>query len=199
MRKATAFLIAAAAWTGFIGQYFFSNAGKSGAALATATINYFSYFTTLSNLYIVLKTGWSFGVTITAGILAFVIFQLGKKLGLVKTEFGMLENNAMQSVASAAGYMTGGGTVAAIPGLMYLTHSPVPAHQIFVWITALAFLGVFVAIPMKRQMINQEQLRFPSGIAAAATLRSLHPEHAGEEGKPSEGEIQAKALLWAPV
>lgn len=52
MRKATAFLIAAAAWTGFIGQYFFSNAGKSGAALATATINYFSYFTTLSNLFI---------------------------------------------------------------------------------------------------------------------------------------------------
>lgn len=153
----------------------------------------------LSNLYIVLKTGWSFGVTITAGILAFVIFQLSKKVGLVKTEFGMLENNAMQSVASAAGYMTGGGTVAAIPGLMYLTHSTVPAHQIFVWITALAFLGVFVAIPMKRQMINQEQLRFPSGIAAAATLRSLHPEHEGEEGKPSEGELQAKALLWAAL
>ena len=52
MRKATAFIIAAAAWTGFIGQYFLSNAGKSGAALATATINYFSYFTTLSNLFI---------------------------------------------------------------------------------------------------------------------------------------------------
>ncbi|MGZ3424557.1 MAG: OPT family oligopeptide transporter [Polyangiales bacterium] len=153
----------------------------------------------LSNLYIVLKTGWSFGVTITAGILAFVIFQLGKRMGLVKTEFGMLENNAMQSVASAAGYMTGGGTVAAIPGLMYLTHSTVPAHQIFVWITALAFFGVFVAIPMKRQMINHEQLRFPSGIAAAETLRSLHPEHAGEDGKPSEGEQQAKALLWAAL
>src|SRR4051812_14893900 len=30
----------------------------------------------LSNLYIVLKTGWSFGVTITACILAFAIFRL---------------------------------------------------------------------------------------------------------------------------
>jgi hypothetical protein len=28
----------------------------------------------LSNLYIALRTGWSFGVTITAGILAFAIF-----------------------------------------------------------------------------------------------------------------------------
>src|SRR5689334_25055682 len=72
----------------------------------------------LSNLYIALKTGWSFGVTITAGILAFVIFGLLKKARLVRVEFGMLENNAMQSVASAAGYMTGGGTVAAIPALM---------------------------------------------------------------------------------
>ena len=32
-----------------------------------------------------------------------------------------------------------------------------------------AALGVFLAIPMKRQMINQEQLPFPSGIAAAET------------------------------
>ena len=35
-------------------------------------------------------------------------------------------------------------------------------------------MGVFLAIPMKRQMINQEQLPFPSGIAAATTLRSLY-------------------------
>jgi hypothetical protein len=52
MRKATAFFIGAFAWTGFIGQYFFSNAGKTGAELAAATVNYFSYFTTLSNLFI---------------------------------------------------------------------------------------------------------------------------------------------------
>ena len=168
----------------------------------------------LSNLYIALKTGWSFGVTITAGILAFVLFKLLQRIGLVKSEFGMLENNAMQSVASAAGYMTGGGTVAAIPGLRMLLQSPIPGHQMFLWITALAFLGVFMAIPMKRQMINQEQLRFPSGIAAAETLRSLHPHEdaatkapsvsegigyrdATETEGPSEGEKQARALLWA--
>jgi len=168
----------------------------------------------LSNLYIALKTGWSFGVTITAGILAFVIFGILKRIGLVRTEFGMLENNAMQSVASAAGYMTGGGTVAAIPALMMLTHTVVPGYVIFLWITTIAMLGVFMAIPMKRQMINQEQLRFPSGIAAAETLRGLHPHdrHESEKKQPSEGETyrdtasqpsdgekQAKALLWSGV
>src|SRR6185295_16174996 len=39
-----------------------------------------------------------------------------------------------------------------------------------------AALGVFLAIPMKRQMINHEQLPFPSGIAAATTLKSLYSE-----------------------
>ena len=42
------------------------------------------------------------------------------------------------------------------------------------WTFFLAALGVFMAIPMKRQMINIEQLKFPSGIAAAETLKSLH-------------------------
>ncbi len=162
----------------------------------------------LSNLYIALKTGWSFGVTITAGILAFVIFNVLKRLGVARDEFGMLENNAMQSVASAAGYMTGGGTVAAIPALMLATHTVISGWTIFFWITPIAMLGVFMAIPMKRQMINQEGLKFPSGIAAAETLRGLHPEEAAKmdarrSDKPStvvdaEGtKIAGRALIWS--
>ena len=42
------------------------------------------------------------------------------------------------------------------------------------WVFFIAVLGVTMAVPMKRQMINIEQLRFPSGIAAAETLRALH-------------------------
>lgn len=142
----------------------------------------------LSNLYVSLKTGWSFGVTITAGILAFGLFSLLTKLRVVRDEFTMLENNAMQSVASAAGYMTGGGTVAAIPAVMMATHSVMPAGQMFLWIAGIAMLGVFMAIPMKRQMINQEGLKFPSGIAAAETLKALHAaSHAKGDEKGGEG------------
>ena len=131
-----------------------------------------------ANLISALRTGWSFGVTITAGIVAYAIFGALERVGLVKRHFGMLENNAMQSVASAAGYMTGGGTAAAIPALMLATQAPIPGYVIFFWITTIAVMGVFMAIPMKRQMINQEGLRFPSGIAAAETLRRLHPADA---------------------
>jgi uncharacterized oligopeptide transporter (OPT) family protein len=144
----------------------------------------------LTNLYISLKSGWSFGVTITAGILAYVIFGLLRKMRLARTEFGMLENNAMQSVASAAGYMTGGGTTAAIPALMLATQGTIPAHVMFLWITAIAVLGVFMAIPMKRQMINQEGLAFPSGIAAAETLKSLHA-HGGD------ASLRARGLMYS--
>jgi uncharacterized oligopeptide transporter (OPT) family protein len=58
------------------------------------------------------------------------------------------------------------------------------------WIFFLSVLGVTMAIPMKRQMINIEQLRFPSGIAAAETLRALHS--VGDRGARS-----ARALGWA--
>jgi uncharacterized oligopeptide transporter (OPT) family protein len=57
---------------------------------------------------------------------------------------------------------------------------------------ATAALGVFLAIPMKRQMINQEQLPFPSGIAAATTLRSLY-------SRGNEALRKAYALIAALV
>ncbi len=146
-------------------------------------------FMSLSNLYVALKTGWSIGVSITAGILAYAIFAGLFKVKLVSRHFGMLENNAMQSVASAAGYMTGGGTVAAIPALMMITGTAMGGWQMFFWISSIAMLGVVMAIPMKQQMINVEQLRFPTGVAAAETLKALHGEGAG-------GAAKARLLGW---
>lgn len=154
-------------------------------------------FMSLSNLYVALKTGWSIGVSITAGILAFAIFAVLVKVRLAKTHFGILENNAMQSVASAAGYMTGGGTVAAIPALMMITGQTMGGWQMFFWISTIAMLGVVMAIPMKQQMINVEQLRFPSGIAAAETLKALHGE--GASGAEKARFLGIGGLLGAIV
>ncbi len=51
-----------------------------------------------------------------------------------------------------------------------------PAWLVAGFTLATGLMGVFLAIPMKRQMINHEQLPFPSGIAAAETLRSLYSQ-----------------------
>jgi uncharacterized oligopeptide transporter (OPT) family protein len=131
-------------------------------------------FMCLSNLYVSLKTGWSMGVAITAVILAFAIFSLLARLRVIRRHFGLLENNIMQSTASAAGMMTGGGTVAAIPAMMMITGEVMGGWQMFAWISTIAMLGLVMSIPMKQQMINIEKLRFPSGVAAAETLKALH-------------------------
>ena len=128
----------------------------------------------LTNLYIGLKAGWGFGVAITACILSYSIWTTFYKLGLVKTKMTILENNCMQSTASSAGYSTGGTLISAFAAYIMLNSEPLPLPVMLAWIFLLAILGVTMAIPMKRQMINVEQLRFPSGIAAAETLRALH-------------------------
>jgi OPT family oligopeptide transporter len=128
----------------------------------------------LTNLYIGLKTGWGFGVAITACVLSYAIWKSLLKIGIAKTEMTVLENNAMQSTASSAGYSTGGTLVSAIAAYLLVTGHHLPYGTLTAWIFFLAVLGVTLAIPMKRQMINVERLRFPSGIAAAMTLRSLH-------------------------
>lgn len=151
----------------------------------------------LSNLYVSLKTGWSLGVTITAAILAFGLWTAIGRMFRKITPFGPLENNAMQSVASAAGYMTGGGTVAAIPALMLVTGYQFNHLSMMVWIGTLACLGVFVAIPLKRQMINVEQLRFPTGLASAETVRSLHAE--GGDARAKARALGYAGLLGAAV
>ena len=135
-------------------------------------------FMSLSNLYVGLKTGWGLGVSITACILSFAIYRTLMTVfpRFFKTEMSLLENNCMQSTASSAGYSTGGTMVSAIAAYLIVTGHHIPWPILAWWTFFLATLGVFMAIPMKRQMINIEQLRFPTGIAAAETLRSLHSE-----------------------
>lgn len=151
-------------------------------------------FMSLSNIYIGLKAGWSMGVAITSCILAYAIFAaLHRAFPKQFPAFSILENNAMQSCASAAGYMTGAGLVNAIPALMMLNPAAVPGMwPLTIWILVLSWLGVFLAVPAKRQMINVEQLPYPSGIAAATTMRALHSEG-------SKAEQQAKALMWSGI
>ena len=157
------------------------------------------FFLAFTNLYIGLKTGWHLGVAITACILSYVIWQGMLAVGVAKTPMSILENNCMQSTASSAGYSTGGTFVSAIAALVMMSAteanpagSHLPWYIMALWTFFLAILGVSLAIPMKRNMINQERLKFPSGLAAASTLQSLYASGA-------EASRKAKALLWSSL
>lgn len=149
----------------------------------------------LTNLYIGLKSGWGFGVAITACILSYAIWTGLYGMGIAKTKMTILENNCMQSTASAAGYSTGTTLISAFSAYILITGAPVPLGLTLIWVFFLAVLGVTMAIPMKRQMINIEQLRFPSGVAAAETLRALHSH--GEKGMRAAKALGLAGLLAA--
>lgn len=151
----------------------------------------------LSNLYVGLKTGWGLGVAITACILSFSLGRTLQKMGLLRTNLSILENNCMQSTASSAGYSTGGTMVSAIAALLMIRGEHLPFFTLLLWTIFLAILGVMMAIPMKRQMINVEQLKFPSGLAAAATLRSLYA--AGKEAAKKARSLGISALTGGLV
>src|SRR5262245_62792402 len=113
----------------------------------------------LTNLYIGLKAGWGFGVAITACILSYAIWTTLHRAGVVATPMTILENNCMQSTASSAGAATGGTLISAFAAYMLLNDRELPLATMLAWVFFLSLLGVTMAIPMKRQMLNIEPLR----------------------------------------
>ncbi|HUD25029.1 MAG TPA: OPT family oligopeptide transporter [Burkholderiaceae bacterium] len=147
----------------------------------------------VGNLYTNLKVGFSVGIVITACVLSYLGWGMlraasGRRLG----QLSILENNCMQSTASAAGFSTGSLVSVTFAALMIL--DPQHRHQPWWVVAAFTFttaaMGVFLAIPLKRHLINDAQLPFPTGTAAAATLRSLY-------GSGREALQKAHALLIA--
>lgn len=138
-----------------------------------------------TNLYIGAKTGWSLGVGITSVIMAFAFFKILQQMGF--REFTILENNAMQSIATSAGYMTAP-LISSLAAYMIVNKVILPWWQIISWNIALSILGVLFAFPMKRRFINDEQHPFPEGKAAGVVMDTLHSSDA------SVGLFKAKVL-----
>lgn len=164
--------------------------------------SFLGFFLAFTNLYIGLKTGWGLGVAITASILSYAIWNVLLKVGVAKTPMTILETNCMQSTASSAGYATGGTMVSAIAALLMLSATEgnaagahLPAPVLVSWTFFLAVLGTVLAIPMKRNLINHERLKFPSGTAAAVTLQSLYSE--GDEAIKKARVLLYSALFGA--
>lgn len=148
-----------------------------------------------TNLYIGAKTGWTLGVGLTSVILAFAAFRLLSRVGV--RDLTILENNAAQSVATAAGYMTGP-LISGLAAYMWIENTVIPWWQLLAFNVVLSLLGVLIAFPMKRRFINDEQLPFPEGRACGVLLDTLYADAAAGRaaGGPS-GMVQARMLVVA--
>ena len=128
-------------------------------------------------------------------------------------EFSEVENVLVQTVAGSVGTMPlGCGFVGVVPALEFLlkkSETPesssrdpeivlaleaakeggglrLPLGKLVLWALGLCFFGVVFAVPLRKQVIVREKLRFPSGTATALMIGVLH----GGEKTGAEGNIE---------
>lgn len=119
----------------------------------------------ISNAYLALKLGLLTSASIPAAMISIGILRFFKGSTI-------LENNAVQTAASA-GEAVAGGIVYTIPGLIVI-HYWYAFDYLTNFFIALCggVLGVLFSIPLRRILVNDRVLRFPEGRAIAEVLKS---------------------------
>lgn len=138
-----------------------------------------------SNIYLGLKTGFTFGPQLFGAIFGFAALKpLAKIIGgrgpgwlTGGKEFGPKENVTVQTAATSAGGI-GIIFVSAVPAMYRLgLLSDLPSQDVGKLIAltvCTAYYGVFFVIPLRKYYILKQKLTFPTPTATAYTIRSLH-------------------------
>ena len=155
-----------------------------------------------SNMYFGLQTGWVSSMAMPASLIGFAFFKtLARHLAL---PFTPVENVLVQTVAGAVGTMPlGSGFVGVVPAIEFLLapseHGPLKLSlaRLVLWSLGLCFFGVFFAVPLRKEVIIREKLKFPSGTATALMIGVLHGGHVKNDvqqtGEPEEDRLLAEA------
>lgn len=136
------------------------------------------------NVYAGLKLGITDGGMTTVVLLSFATFAAAAR------PLGARESNSAQVAgSSAAGMAVTAGLCGPIPALAMGDGAPAPLW-VALWGVALAVLGTLLAVPFRRQLIEEEELPFPSGQAAGELI-------AGLAAGPSKGRSRVRVLFAA--
>lgn len=146
-----------------------------------------------SNMYFGLQTGWVSGMAMPAALIGFGFFKTVARC--IDYPFTPVENVLVQTVAGALGTMPlGCGFVGVMPALNYLLtpeeNGPIvlSTGKLIVWSLGICFFGVVFAVPLRREVIIREKLKFPSGTATALMIGVLHGDtDENGEKKPDSG------------
>lgn len=143
-------------------------------------------------------SGLKIGFTITGSAIAAVV-GFGILRGVLRRG-SVLETNIFQTVASAVN-TSNSGIIFTVPVLILLGHSLTWASTDFWLVTvaciAGAVLGTVFIIPLRKQMIDIERLRFPSAMGVAIILKS--PGAGVKRSLVLVGGIAASALIFLPA
>ena len=118
---------------------------------------------TAANVYLGLRVGLTFATSIPAAVISMAILRWFASSTI-------LENNIVQTIASAAGTLAA--IIFVLPGLVIVGWwSGFPY-----WMTAAAtavggILGVMFSVPLRRALVVDTPLPYPEGVAAAEVLK----------------------------
>ncbi len=159
-----------------------------------------------SNMYFGLQTGWVSGMAMPSALIGFAYFKVVART--LKLPFTPVENVLVQSVAGSVGTMPlGCGFVGVIPALNFLLKPEeggpldISLWKLVVWSVGICFFGVVFAVPLRREMIIREKLKFPSGTATALLIKVLHgekdsnPTIANSRSDPNSQDDESRGLL----
>lgn len=142
-----------------------------------------------SNIYLGLKTGFTFGPQLFGAIFGFTIIKAmsralpGSGFFGFGGHFGPKENCTVQTAATSAGGL-GILFVSAVPAMYRLgLLSPHPSSdfgRLIALTVSCGYFGVFFVIPLRTYFILKQRLVFPTPTATAFTIRSLHSGPHGE-------------------
>jgi putative OPT family oligopeptide transporter len=145
---------------------------------------------TAANVYLGLRVGLTFATSIPAAVISMAVLRFFASSNI-------LENNIVQTVASAAG------TLAAIcfvlPGLVMVGWwSGFPFVTTACVCAIGGILGVMFSIPLRRALVADSPLPYPEGRAAAEVLKCGEGSRAGdEESRAGLGMIVGSTLVAA--
>jgi putative OPT family oligopeptide transporter len=137
---------------------------------------------TAANVYLGLKVGLTFASSIPAAVISMAL------LARVR-DSSILENNIVQTVASAAGTLSA--IIFVLPGLVIVGYwTQFPFWQSFLICVSGGVLGVLFTIPLRRALVTTSDLPYPEGVAAAEVLRvgsAVRGETGTASGEADEG------------
>lgn len=118
---------------------------------------------TAANVYLGLKVGLTFASSIPAAVISMALLSMVK-------DSSILENNIVQTVASAAGTLSA--IIFVLPGLVIVGWwTGFPFWESFLICLSGGVLGVLFTIPLRRALVTNSDLPYPEGVAAAEVLR----------------------------
>src|ERR1700755_320785 len=139
---------------------------------------------TAANVYLGLKVGLTFASSIPAAVISMAILSVVK-------DSSILENNIVQTVASAAGTLSA--IIFVLPGLVIVGWwAGFPFWESFLICVSGGVLGVLFTIPLRRALVTHSDLPYPEGVAAAEVLRvgsGTRGETKDETGEAREGLV----------